>query len=70
MATESKSIEQSFEEINAIIEQMDNDDTSLEKSFKMYEKAMKLVKQCNARIEKVEKKINVIENGRNVDDEL
>lgn len=70
MATESKSIEQSFEEINAIIEQMDNDDTSLEQSFKMYEKAMKLVKQCNARIDKVEKKINVIENGRNVDDEL
>ena len=42
---------------------MDNDEVSLEDSFKLYEKGMKLVKQCNDKIDKVEKKINIIEGN-------
>ena len=61
MAAESKSIEKNFEELGKIIEMMDNDEVSLEDSFKLYEKGMKLVKQCNDKIDKVEKKINIIE---------
>lgn len=63
MATESKSIEKNFEELSNIIEKMDNDDVTLEESFKLYEKGMKLVKQCNDKIDKVEKKINIIEGN-------
>lgn len=63
MATESKSIEKSFEELANIISAMDNDECSLEESFKLYEKGMKLVKQCNEKIDKVEKKISIIEGN-------
>lgn len=63
MAAESKSIEKNFEELGKIIEMMDNDEVSLEESFKLYEKGMKLVKQCNDKIDKVEKKINIIEGN-------
>lgn len=61
MAPESKSIEKSFDELEKIVEMMDSEDISLEESFKLYEKGMKLVKQCNDKIDKVEKKINIIE---------
>ncbi|MCI6499152.1 MAG: exodeoxyribonuclease VII small subunit [Lachnospiraceae bacterium] len=63
MAAERKSIEKNFEELGKIIEMMDNDEVSLEDSFKLYEKGMKLVKQCNDKIDKVEKKINIIEGN-------
>ena len=63
MAAESKSIEKNFEELGKIIEMMDNDEVSLEDWFKLYEKGMKLVKQCNDKIDKVEKKINIIEGN-------
>lgn len=63
MAAESKSIDKNFEELGKIIEMMDNDEVSLEDSFKLYEKGMKLVKQCNDKIDKVEKKINIIEGN-------
>ena len=63
MAAESKSIEKNFEELGKIIEMMYNDEVSLEDSFKLYEKGMKLVKQCNDKIDKVEKKINIIEGN-------
>lgn len=69
MASESKTIEKSFEEINEIIRMMDDDSVSLEQSFKLYEKGIKLVKQCNDKIDKVEKKLMVIENGRNLENE-
>ena len=61
MAPESKSIEKSFDELEKIVEMMYSEDISLEESFKLYEKGMKLVKQCNDKIDKVEKKINIIE---------
>ena len=67
MAAESKSLEKSFDELNDIILKMDSEDCSLEESFKLYEKGMKLVKQCNDKIDKVEKKINIIEGNTDND---
>ncbi len=63
MASDSKSLEKSFDELNDIIIKMDSGDCSLEESFKLYEKGMKLVKQCNDKIDKVEKKISIIEGN-------
>lgn len=69
MASEGKSIEKSFDELEKIVEMMDSEEVSLEESFKLYEKGMKLVKQCNDKIDKVEKKINIIE-GKEDDGEV
>lgn len=64
---QAKSIEALLVELNEIVNKMDNDDVTLEESFKLYDKGVKLCKQCNDKIDKVEKQIEVIgecdENG-------
>ena len=52
-----KTLENSFEELDRLIEQMENKETGLEESFKLYTAGMKLIKQCNDSIDKVEKKL-------------
>ena len=69
MAAESKTIEKAFEELTELIRKMDDDNLPLEESFKLYEKGIKIVKQCNDKIDKVEKKLMIIENGRKIEDE-
>ena len=55
-------IEESFASLDAIIEELQNGDLTLEESFQKYEEGMKLIKNCNTAIDKVEKKLEVI-NG-------
>lgn len=63
---QTKSIEVLLDELSQITEQMDNDDVTLEESFKLYEKGIRLCKQCNEKIDKVEKQIEIIgENEEN-----
>lgn len=56
------SIEEAFERMDEIIEQMQSGELSLEDSFKKYEEGMKLVKTCSESIDKVEKKLITLEN--------
>ena len=55
-------IEESFASLDAIIEELQNGDLTLEESFQKYEEGMKSIKNCNTAIDKVEKKLEVI-NG-------
>ena len=57
------SLEESFEQLETIIEQMKTGDMTLEDSFKKYEEGMKLIKNCSNSIARVEKKLIVLENG-------
>ena len=57
------SLEESFEQLETIIEQMKTGDMTLEDSFKKYEEGMKLNKNCSNSIDRVEKKLIVLENG-------
>ena len=50
-----------FQQLNHIIEQLEQEEISLEDSFRLYQTGMKLIKTCNASIDKVEKKIIVLE---------
>lgn len=54
---DAKTIEKTFQELEAIIDKMERSDSSLEEAFACYEAGMKLVKECNAKIDKVEKQI-------------
>lgn len=56
----TKTLEAAFEELDVLIEQMENRDTGLEESFKLYTAGMKLIKYCNDSLDKVEKKLIVI----------
>lgn len=62
-----KSIEEIFEELDQIMEKMEAADTSLEDSFTFYEAGMKLVRACGEKIDKVEKKIIVLQGGQETD---
>lgn len=57
------SLEESFERLDDIIGQLQEGEMSLEDSFKKYEEGMKLIKNCSDAIDKVEKKLIVLENG-------
>lgn len=58
------SLEESFEKLDEMLNELESPDISLEESFRVYQEGMKLLKQCNEKIDRVEKcvlKLN--ENG-------
>lgn len=63
MAREAKTLEQSMTELQEVLEQLEKEDIGLEESFALYQEGMKLLKACNAAVDKVEKKLIVLEEG-------
>lgn len=64
MAKQTKTLEQSFEVLNQIMEELEKEEVSLEDSFRLYQEGMKLLKECNDSIDKVEKKLIVLEEDQ------
>ncbi len=62
-----KTIEQTFAELDAIMEKLESAETSLEESFACYEAGMKLVKACGEKIDKVEKQMIILRGGSDED---
>ncbi len=60
---EELSIEEIFGRLDGIMEQLEDGTVSLEDSFAYYENGMRLVQACSAKIDKVEKRILVL-NGQ------
>jgi exodeoxyribonuclease VII small subunit len=57
-------LEQTFEKLEDTIGKLQQEDISLEDSFKLYKEGMKLIKSCNDRIDRVEKQVlKLNENG-------
>ena len=50
-------LEDNFLKIEKVIEKLESDDISLEDAFAAYSEGMNLLKDCNAQIDKVEKKV-------------
>lgn len=50
-------LEQSFEELEGLIGRLGEPDVSLDESFALYEKGMKLIRSCNEKLDQVEKKM-------------
>ncbi|MCD8150099.1 MAG: exodeoxyribonuclease VII small subunit [Clostridiales bacterium] len=57
---DTTSLEELFEELDQILASMDDREISLEDAFSLYEKGMKKVRQCNEKLDLVEKKMLVI----------
>lgn len=53
-------LEQSFERLDEILDSMENGNTSLNDNFKLYKEGMKLIQNCNQKLDKVEKQIILI----------
>ena len=56
---EEITIEETFDQLEEVLKQMEAKEISLEESFACYERGMKLVKACNDKLDKVEKQIIV-----------
>lgn len=66
----AQTLEQSFEKLEQIIGNLENGDVSLEDSFKLYSEGMKLIQNCNQQLDKVEKKIVVLNQKEGDEDEF
>ncbi|MBO5458720.1 MAG: exodeoxyribonuclease VII small subunit [Lachnospira sp.] len=62
----SQTLEQSFEKLEEIIRQLEDDNISLDDSFKKYNEGIKLIKSCNQQLDKVEKQIVVLNDKEGI----
>ena len=58
-----RTIEETLKDLEELIKKLESGESSLEESFEYYETGMKIVKSCNYKIDKVEKKIIVLEEN-------
>ena len=62
-------LEEGFLKLQETIAALEKEDISLEESFQEYQKGMELLKKCNDAIDRVEKKVLVL-NGDGETDEF
>lgn len=55
-----QTLEETFAEIEDIIEQMEQPDVSLDESFRLYQKGVEGLKSCNELLDEVEKKMQIL----------
>ncbi|MDO5798123.1 MAG: exodeoxyribonuclease VII small subunit [Eubacteriales bacterium] len=55
--TEAKTIEEVFQELDALAVKLEDSQTSLEDSFRFYKEGMELLKYCSDKLDTVEKKM-------------
>lgn len=69
---EKKKFEDKIKEIDAIINELENGEIDLDDSINKYTKAMKLIKECDDDLKKVEEQVNkiVLENNEIKDYEI
>lgn len=59
-------LEEAFDQIEKLLEKLNDREVSLEESFGLYQEGMKLLKQCNEKIDHVEKQMLQIDEEGNV----
>ena len=57
-------IEENFEKIENVIAELEAPETGLERSFELYEQGMRLLKEAEDGISKVEEKLTVLSRER------
>lgn len=50
-------LDETFERLETVIGKLEQEDISLEESFRVYKEGMKLIRSCNEKIDKVEKEV-------------
>lgn len=54
-------LEEAFKQLEKTVETLEREDISLEESFKAYKSGMELLKQCDKEIDRVEKRVLVLD---------
>ncbi|MDD3368429.1 MAG: exodeoxyribonuclease VII small subunit [Lachnospiraceae bacterium] len=70
METDDKefTLEETFQALEETIGKLEGEDISLEESFQAYQSGMELLKQCNDKIDRVEKKVLVLNEKGGLDE--
>lgn len=55
--TEEKTLEEAFEQLDELAGRLEDRNTSLEESFRLYKQGMELLKYCSGKLDTVEKKM-------------
>lgn len=56
-------LEELFEQLEEIITKMESDSIPLDQAFMMYESGLRKLKQCNDRLDRIEKKMLELSSG-------
>ena len=59
-AATAPGIEESFKLLDELLSKIEDEETPLEESFKLYEEGLKLVKNVDAQITRVEQKLRIL----------
>lgn len=65
---EDMNLEEAFTALEGTIERLEQEDLSLEEAFQIYQKGMELLKTCNHAIDRVEKKVLVLNEEGEADE--
>ena len=60
---EQESLEEMFDMLEQIAEDMERPQISLEESFQLYKQGMTILKKCNDTIDKVEKEVLILDES-------
>ena len=62
MDKKEETLEEMFTQLESVIKTMEQGDVSLEETFDLYHKGMNMLKSCNDKIVKVEKKMLILDD--------
>lgn len=62
MDKKKETLEEMFTQLESVIKTMEQVDVSLEETFDLYHKGMNMLKSCNDKIDKVEKKMLILDD--------
>ena len=65
MATKNKNFEESIARLEAIVKLLESGEASLDESIKLYSEGVKLVGECNKKLDETERKIKLLVVGEN-----
>ena len=60
---EELKLETLFTDLDEVVEKMESGDTTLEESFQLYQKGISMLKQCNEKIDLIEKQVLILEEN-------
>lgn len=62
MDKKEETLEEVFTQLESVIKTMEQGEISLEETFDLYHKGMNMLKACNDKIDKVEKKMLILDD--------
>ncbi len=59
-STKTPDFEKAMQELEQLVETMENGDLSLDESLKLFEKGVKLTRQCQQSLQEAEQKVSIL----------